>query len=219
MRFMRGVFFGLMIAVISLVGYYFLNKQGFNLAFIRQHSAVHGLTHLEVARALEQIEGLQLVSEFVFPYDFITAPYPNWSILALKDPALYSQLDREHRAFFDGVLGCGYDLALRRDEFFLLRVKAGLGYDFMSIEEEATPWLWWSEKSIQSLPEAQVLYFMIDDSLYLQKNFVNSQIDALTWRCLIEYLEPKLYNRMITDDIKEQATRNVALLMNEILVP
>ncbi len=219
MRFLKGLFFGFVLALLGLVGYFWLNKTGLGLTFVKSQSTVQGLIHLEVSQDLTQVEGLQLVSEFIFPYDFITTPYPNWSLLALKDPRLHSALEREQMVFFDAVRACGYDLALRRDEFFLVRVKAGLGYDFLSEQEAAYPWEWWHTELYRALPEMQVLYFMLDDSLYLQKRFVNSQIDAFTWRCLIEYLEPKLYNKMITADVKEQAAHNVAQLIDAMRLP
>lgn len=219
MNFIKGLFWGVGLAAVGLLSFMILSKQGFDWSLIRQFSVVQGLNRLETTQELAQIEGLQLVSEFIFPYDFIPSPYPNWSILALKDPALYNKVEREQRRFFDEVRRCGYDLALRRDEFFLVRVKAGLGYDFLSPDEATHPWVWWNEEAVLSPPVVHLLYFMMDDSLYLQKKPTNSQIDAFTWRCLIEYLEPKLYNKMITDEVKEQAAQNVAQLMHEMLLP
>ena len=166
----------LMIIFISLGGA-FLERfdfwQRFGLA-IRQEQQVDVFTALLEQRNISQLETASLYTELIFPYDFLTYPFPEnnreWGNLYNRvEGNFFSRNERDARIdalqpneqenyrFYDRIKAIGIDMANSNPSEYIFRIKvtAKAGFDFTGVE-----WLIFSqeEQSVTiNLPDPQIL--------------------------------------------------------------
>ncbi|MBN2657007.1 MAG: DUF4230 domain-containing protein [Spirochaetales bacterium] len=188
--------------------------------------------------AAEEIGDLYLLNtseyrlKLIFPYDFVDRDLSWWALREMYDRGLSGdEQQQELLRIYKACLDCGFDPAVDVYEFVILNavVKAGINISgtvfsnpalfgegalnsYMMVEEEG-------EGKIVSLhlPPAEITEMYIEDRKPSDDNFPDARMTPAQWRDLVDFLEPRIRDRVVGLGILSDADENSRDLIRKIL--
>ncbi|MCL2520345.1 MAG: hypothetical protein FWE37_05015 [Spirochaetaceae bacterium] len=224
---MKKLLFLIIITLLIVLAFLWQGDWINQLLFGRVQQVTTQLT-LENITDLEQLETASITQEFLFPYDFIPSPYPNWTQLRarmLTTPLLRNSdfmgltheelmvIVRQHNlpfteteirqySFYMAILNLGIDLNRQGQFFFPLVFRATAGFNLTE------GWLSRQDDVITiRLPEAAILSYHIESGLSVRPGWPPVALTPELWGALVAYLQP-LMKEQVTADLLTLATDN-----------
>lgn len=170
--------------------------------------------------------------KLIFPYDFIERDVNWWQIKSLYEQKMEpDDGQREKLEIYKASLDAGIDPAVNNYNFIILTavVKAGIDIsgtafdnpqlfeeqflsNFISIVKKP------NEKTISLyLPDAAITEYYIEDRKPDNDNFPDAELTPGQWRDLVDFLNPRIVDKVIELGILDDAGENSRILIDKIL--
>lgn len=169
--------------------------------------------------------------KLIFPYDFVDRDISWWAVKEIYESQLEVDADQQELVeIYKACLNSGFDPAIDVYDFIIITavVKAGInisgtvfenpafyeeGLDsYLRIEGEG------AEKTISLyIPPAEITEFYIDDRKPSDDNFPDAQLTPARWKELIDFLHPKIREKVIELGILKDAGENSRELISKLL--
>ncbi|MBB6482077.1 DUF4230 domain-containing protein [Spirochaeta isovalerica] len=170
--------------------------------------------------------------KLIFPYDFVDRDLSWWAVKEMYERGIegdenQEELKRIYKACLDG----GFDPAIDVYEFIILNavVKAGINISGTVFENPSL----YPEESLSSymkvagegekrvvdihLPAAEITDLYIDDRKPSSDSFPDARITPARWRDLVDFLQPRIRDKVIELGILDDADKNNRELISKIL--
>lgn len=170
--------------------------------------------------------------KLIFPFDFVDRDVSWWSVKEMYERGFEADENQQelihiYKACLDG----GFDPSVDIYDFivFTAVVKAGINISgtvfenpalyepgsldsYLKIDETGT-----GRNISVYVPEAEITDLYIDDRKPSSDNFPDAQMTPAQWRDLVEFLEPRIREKVISLGILEDAAENSRKLIETIL--
>lgn len=170
--------------------------------------------------------------KLIFPYDFISRDVNWWRMKSLYEQNIEpEESEKNQLEIYSSCIAAGIDPAVDNYNFIILTaiVKAGINisgtaydnpqaYDqellsqFISINNNE------KGKSISLfIPDAEITEFFIEDRKPDNDNFPDAELTPGQWRDLVDFLNPRIVEKVIDLGILDYAGENSRVLVEKIL--
>jgi hypothetical protein len=163
---------------------------------------------------LAELETAEFTGEFIFPFDFIEKPYPNWTVLRAKalNNVPLSAAEQGHYAFYQACLERGLDLSVYNNSlYFPVVIKASAGFN---LKDRA--WITRSADGasiVITLPPAELLSFAVVDGSSVREGWPDVALTPETWGRVIAFILPAVKERPEFTELLDIAAENGRTLL------